>query len=172
MLEHLPNIEKALSFSFYLENPLNEILSRFTDSDLVGLWYCSRELHRIAPEPWLPSSVLEELTQQLSELVEDLQSSDLPVDLKLFALRHLSAVRRAIEEFRIRGVEGLRVALLVAGTAFVSESRLQEEATKVGLWQRLIGFLTGAGGAIDSAAKIGKGTADILQLVTGETGGS
>jgi hypothetical protein len=103
-------------------------------------------------------------------LLEEVQTSELPADLKLFALRHLSAIMRALAEFRIRGMDGLREALVVAGAAFMSDKRFHEAADKTGVWERIIGFLSGAGKAVDSAAQIGKGTADILELMTGGGG--
>lgn len=167
ILEHLPNIEEALKFSFYLENPLGELLAKFSDADLLGLWYCSRELHRLSPEPELPSERREDLLEAVQVLIYMTQESGTPVDMRLFIIRHLMAVQRALVEYRVRGIDGVRNALLVATAAFLSEPDLQEEAKKTGIWKRVIDFLTGAGVAVDSAAKISRGTADILELMAG-----
>src|SRR5207244_4489831 len=69
----------------------------------------------------LPPSELDEIRKQATELIEKLESSEtIPKKLKLILFDLLSSVQRSINEYRFRGIRGVRQEL------FVIASRIQE----------------------------------------------
>ena len=94
-----------------------ELLTMIVNS----LEFASERLQEYSPEPDLPPSELENIRKQTSDLIEKLHSSTtIPKRLKLILFDLLNAVQRSIDQYRFRGVRGLRQEL------FVIVSRVQE----------------------------------------------
>ncbi len=86
-----------------------------------GLEFASERLQAYSPEPDLPPSELETIRKQTAELIQKLESSEtIPKRLKLIIFDLLSAVQRSIDQYRFRGIRGLRQEL------FVIASQIQE----------------------------------------------
>lgn len=86
-----------------------------------GLEFASERLQHSAPEPLLPQSDLDALRQQAKELLKTLEKSEtVPRKLKLILFDLIKAIQRSIDEYRFRGIRGVRREL------FIVASQIQE----------------------------------------------
>lgn len=107
------------------------------------LYVCSGRLHRIAPEPMASSEDLERLAAAVTQLIEDVQGSQLSSKAKLLLMHHLHSLLRAIDFARITGTVPLEEGI----DAFVGALHRQPEAgteiVKASLFDRLKQLVTG-----------------------------
>lgn len=86
-----------------------------------ALEFCSERLQHYAPEPKLPESELDELRNQARKMLDALnESTTIPRSLKLVLFDLITSIERGINEYRFRGIRGLRQQL------FVIASQIQE----------------------------------------------
>lgn len=86
-----------------------------------GLEFASERLQHNAPEPLLAENDLDALRQQARELLKTLEKSEtVPRKLKLILFDLIKAIQRSIEEYRFRGIRGVRREL------FIVASQIQE----------------------------------------------
>jgi hypothetical protein len=86
-----------------------------------GLEFASERLQAHSPEVDLPASELAEIGRQTAELIKTLgESQTIPKSLKLILFDLLSSVQRSINEYKFRGIRGVRRQL------FVIASQIQE----------------------------------------------
>lgn len=86
-----------------------------------ALEFASERLQHNSPEPKLPDSELESLRAQAREMLDALNSSTtIPRSLKLLLFDLVSSIERSINEYRFRGIRGVRQQL------FVVASQIQE----------------------------------------------
>jgi len=94
---------------------------RVLEMIINGLEFASERLQAYSPEPELPPSELEAIRIQTAELIQKLESSKtIPKRLKLIIFDLLNSVQRSIDQYRFKGIRGVRQEL------FVIASRLQE----------------------------------------------
>ena len=88
-----------------------EFRRQVTDNFLMLLQLLDSELSDYWPKP--PESIegLATLQTQIEDLISDVVESDLGDEIKRVITDGLNAVRNAILEYRVRGVEGIRQAL-------------------------------------------------------------
>jgi hypothetical protein len=86
-----------------------------------GLEFASERVQHYAPEPVLPQSELDALRHQADELLEALAKSEtVPRNLRLILFDLIKAIQRSIDEYRFKGIRGVRQQL------FVIASQIQE----------------------------------------------
>ena len=101
------------------------------DKDLTSLMFMSELLSRYQPEKLVPDEELKELLSDIDELYQMVLASSLQLELKTLILNQLELIRRAIHDYRIRGVSALQEAMeRVAGNYFVNESLIKQESEK------------------------------------------
>jgi len=84
-----------------------------------GLEFCAERLQAYNPETVIEQTELDEIRKQVDDLLEKVKSSEsLPVKLKYVLFDLLAALRRAIDEYQIRGTRGLRRELFVIVAQF------------------------------------------------------
>ena len=109
-LKSIPNIRQVLS----LPN-LNEAWSghkHLLNAGVLGsLEFCAERLSNVRPEKVPPDEEIEALKQAVEELREQVLSGGLNHELQFLLLDLLESMRRALYEYRFRGVSGLRQEL-------------------------------------------------------------
>ncbi len=94
-----------------------------------SLRFASERLQEYSPEPDLPPSELEAIHKQVMDLVQKLHSSEtVPKPLKLILFDLLNAVQRSINEYRFRGIRGVREQLFVIASQIQQHSSEFEKA--------------------------------------------
>jgi hypothetical protein len=123
---------------------------------MYSLDSCARKLARVRPEAVLPEGTVAELHRSIRDLLAAILKADLEPQVRDFLLEQLRAADEALQEYRIRGVRGLREALdRMAGRAWsqhdVARRAAQtDEGKRVGT--ALIGFAKAVGEIIQTAA--------------------
>lgn len=125
-LEPFPRIRSVIKPSMLNSGQLGSPMKLISSSDITVLKFCATELSKHYAEPVVDEQLLLELRSQIDSLFDEVRASSLPKELKEFLLKHLETVRRAIQEYRIRGVERLKEALeQLAGSVMVNENLLK-----------------------------------------------
>lgn len=104
------NIEKAFSFA-NIEDHWDNISRHLDEATMVGLSFCADVLSRTSGEQIIDQETLNDLMEQVENLTHEIMDSEIPPDLKAVLIDNLEEIRRAILEYRIRGVDGLKRAL-------------------------------------------------------------
>lgn len=115
-LESVPHLKAAVSV---VQLAMNWDSGRsIRDEDLRALKYCSTDLSEFSREEELSHEQIQELKTDVDEIYEKvLKTGELDRELKRVVLEHLEAIRRAIHDYRIRGIRPVIEA--VGMTAFV-----------------------------------------------------
>jgi hypothetical protein len=115
----------------YLKNLplLRDLLSRInlgegwsTETNVLrmivnSLEFASERIQAYSPEAILPASELEGIRQQAAELLESLdKSTTLPRDLKLILFDLVKGILRSVDEYRFRGIRGVRRELFAVAS--------------------------------------------------------
>lgn len=124
-IKKVPHIKRP---DQYLQ-PLTQLRSIIAQPNLQGAWaqhrevvsmiinslqFASERLQEYSPEPELAASELEAIQKQTTELINNLHSSEtIPRALKLILFDLLNGVQRSINEYRFRGIRGVREQLFV-----------------------------------------------------------
>jgi hypothetical protein len=96
------------NFSMAWKNFTTEYIK---DKDLTALEIFSAELSRSCPEKVMGKEELAELLKKLNAVFESVLRSSLEDELKTLILDGLEDLRRAIQEYRIRGMVGIEAAI-------------------------------------------------------------
>jgi hypothetical protein len=120
-------------------------LNNISEGDMGLLELASRRLSALQEERVVPLEELQELLADVNALFDEVEASSLPDVLKSFILRQLERIRRAIQEFRIRGPERLDEVLrdimgdLVLNADRMRETQAEAEAGEINkLWQIVV----------------------------------
>jgi hypothetical protein len=104
-----------------LNVPFGNYISGITEDTLTVLEFCAEELSGRHSEPVVDDDQLKELLEDVNALFDEIKTSTLPSDLKVLLLQELEEIRKAIQQYRIRGVERLREGLAaVTGSVMVN----------------------------------------------------
>ncbi len=94
-----------------------------------SLRFASERLQEYSPEPDLPPSELEAIHKQVADLIQRLHSSEkIPKALKLILFDLLNSVQRSIDEYRFRGIRGVREQLFLIASQIQQHSPEFEKA--------------------------------------------
>lgn len=128
--------------------PLTDLMSQFnqtlgvvTESDMTLLEMASDELSSRHVESVVEEDELKVLREQVDELFDKIKQSNLNDQLKVFILSQLATIRRAIDEYRIRGTERLQEALAeIIGGIYLHQDIIQTEKDKheVSLYKQVV----------------------------------
>lgn len=81
---------------------------------------CSEELEKRHLEPVVDEAELKDILADLAVVFDEVESSGIDPDLKLFILDGLEIIRRGIHEFRIRGPQRLNETIGQIVASFVA----------------------------------------------------
>lgn len=105
-LKWLPKVEASFSvLNFQLQ--WKHFIERFDGEIIYGIQICADALSRQRPEKVAQPELLQSLLKQVVELLDEVPNAELPPDLRNFIYEHLSLVRNAVEEYKIRGIKPL-----------------------------------------------------------------
>ncbi len=121
-LRWLPKIEQAFQAN-HLAAGFHVFLNKIDDTTLLGIEYCADDLARRDPEPEIKPDELEALRQQVDSLISETTDAEIDSDIKKFILKHLFAIRNAIEEYQVFGSKSLVTAFGQAVAAAYTESQ-------------------------------------------------
>jgi hypothetical protein len=109
-LKPFSRIREVISFTRFNHN-FPDTINKLTESDLTILEFCSEKLSERHIERVVDEEQLKEIQAEINDLLEQVQASTLSDEIKVFILDQLEIIRRAIYEYRIRGIQCLREAL-------------------------------------------------------------
>lgn len=130
-LDSFKNIEKLLDQT-NLHQPWRGPKGLLTPVVLKELAFCSDLLSKNWPEEAIPAAELEDISKRVDELFNEVGSSSLDDYLRTLIHDLLETVRRAIAEYQIRGVKGLRetlahiIAMLLAHIEIFKENEQEK----------------------------------------------
>jgi len=117
-LECLPRIKRIFNVRHLDANWQQHIKDTLFDSELRDLQYCSDLLSEHFPEELIEADQLMELLKEVEALYDDVWTCDLDDDLKKIVLENLQTIKNAVNDYKIRGADGLQDALAtIIGTA-------------------------------------------------------
>lgn len=144
-LKPFPRINDLTKPSLLTTSNYATFLNVVSDGDMGLLELASQRLSSLRRERVVPLEEMQELLADVNVLFDEVESSSLPAVLKLFILRQLERIRRAIQEFRIRGPERLDEVLrdimgdLVLNADQMRETQGEAEAQELNkLWQIVV----------------------------------
>lgn len=108
-LEALREIEAAFGV-VDLNESWGNVLQRLEQSAVRALAYTGEALRVATGASQVPQATLQQLSAHLEDLIEEVEEADVDEELRREMLRYLNFARRALVEYRIRGIEGLREA--------------------------------------------------------------
>lgn len=103
-----PLIKQSLG---HMNTDLTSTLAQITEGDMTILEFCSEKLNERHAEPVVNDEELQEILQEVNSLFDEVRDAAIDPELKSFVLDGLEAIRRGINEYRIRGPERLKEAL-------------------------------------------------------------
>ena len=127
-LTGFPNIEKVLSVT-NLDEAWHESRDGLDDITMSLLAFCSDALSKENSEPSVDENEVAELQSEVESLIEKVELSEsLDDGFKDVLLEQLKLIRRAILDYRIRGVASLRKAYQSTVVITVANRKEFEEA--------------------------------------------
>lgn len=109
-LQHMPQIKQILSLPNF-DSDWGRAKKPLTEAALVSLQFCSERLSRGFPEKAPHEDEIQSIKEEVDQLYERIISSTLKPSVRSVLLEMVEAMRRAISEYRIRGMKGLRQEL-------------------------------------------------------------
>jgi SMC interacting uncharacterized protein involved in chromosome segregation len=111
-LKWLPNLSSIIS----RPNLQEQWGSQITNLQMIinALEFASERLQAYAPEPEIPQNELDAIQQEVTDLLKTLERSEtIEKSLKLILFDLLSLIQRSINEYKFRGIKGVRQQLFV-----------------------------------------------------------
>lgn len=169
---HLPQIKSVAAIT-NLDAGWGNYRSRITSEMLVVLEMIAHS-EEDGQEEAIPVKSLNDLSYELDELFQLVENStDVDKELRLFILRQVELIRRAISEYRISGAKGFSAYLegLIFDTAKKKELLKKAQDSKSSIFEKFKGVVGQVGGfakhasedikAIEEVASSGK---NLLEL--------
>lgn len=106
-LRNMGNIRKALSWP-NIGSLWNELKNVLTEQAVTDLAFCAEEIDKFYKESAIPEEELENIKVEIDKLFKQLSDSTIDLKLKITLQDLLEAMRRAVNEYHIRGAKGMR----------------------------------------------------------------
>lgn len=154
-LKSFPNLRRAVSAK-NLTTQWNNYKVGLNPETMTRLEFCAEVLSGEYSELPISAEEIDKLKTQLASLIEFVEKSVMPNELKVFVLIQLEELRRGIFDFKIRGAQGLRTAMeAVIGATLAQNEKYQEiKRTDADVLSRLGQFLDSVDGIISKALKV------------------
>jgi hypothetical protein len=99
--------------------------------DFVALEFCAHRLSEYPTEQPIRQADFDEILRDVQDLFDEVNREGMPPDLRSFILDQVESIRRAIAEYRIRGVERLREEIgRIIGALYVNYSIVEAPENK------------------------------------------
>lgn len=140
-LRPFPRVLNAVKLT-ELQQQFSSYISPLTEGDFVVLEFCAEKLSEHHVEGVVEEDVLAEMLRDVNDLYENILSSSLNDELKTLILDQLEIIRRAVHEYRIRGIARLCEALpTLVGTYILNKELIEgsAETEEVGKFKNTLG---------------------------------
>jgi hypothetical protein len=104
------------------------VLGQITEGDMTVLAFCAEALDAQHSESVVEEEQLKELLDAVAALYEEVRAADVGTSLKEIILDQLEIIRRAVHEYRIRGVVRLQEALNTVVGSYVLNKEVWEQS--------------------------------------------
>jgi hypothetical protein len=141
-LRWLPKVEEAFRAN-HLAGGFHAFIDKVDDTTLLGIEHCAAILSRRDPDPEIKSEELESLRQQVEDLIKETTEAEIEPDLRKFVLKHLFAIRNAIDEYQIFGSKPLVTAFGEAVAAAYTEPQTAVKASASPQGNKFLKFIAG-----------------------------
>jgi hypothetical protein len=164
-LRWLPKVEEAFRAN-HLAGGFNGFIDKIDDTTLLGIEHCAAILSRRDPDPEIKPEELESLRQRVDGLIKETTEAEIDTDLKRFVLKHLFAIRNAIDEYQVFGSKPLVTAFGEAVAAVYTDPQTAIKASTspqgIKFWKCVAGLsvLLTVG---DQGLKLTEGVLKLLQ---------
>jgi hypothetical protein len=164
-LRWLPKVEEAFRAN-HLAGGFHGFIDKIDDTTLYGIEHCAALLSNRDPEAEITPEELENLKLQVEEMIKEMVDAEMDPDLKKFLLKHLFAIRNAIDEYQVFGSKPLVTAFgeVVAAVCTDPQTVVKSSATSIGMnfWKR-VGHLKTLLAVGDQGLKLGERLFKLLQ---------
>lgn len=165
-MRHFPALRRGFA-NLTLDNPSPHAFNFITDAALENLELAANRIAEDFSEVEIETQEISDLSSAVLELLEWVSTATMDPALKEVAIDLLETLRRAISEYRIRGVEGLQRAVqesLGKLTLFYKQRKGDVEAEP---FQKLWGLLVKAEGVVSRAMTYGPYLVESFQRYLG-----
>jgi hypothetical protein len=140
-LRPFPRIRDIVNLT-ELQSPFGSYITPITEGDVVVLEFCAEKLSSYHLESAVAEDELNGILEDIHALYEMVIASDIHPELKTVILDALEVIRRAVHEYRVRGVARLEEALPMLVGSYVLNKKLieaEEGKEEVGFFRRVLG---------------------------------
>lgn len=133
LLKWLPPVETSMS-TINFQSKWGSFIEQYKDDVMYGMELCSDILKRNRPEKTIADQSRTELLIKINQIIESLESEDIPKDLKKFLFDRLSRIRGALESYIVLGITPLELELESLGGAVAANRDIYNDSkeTKTG----------------------------------------
>lgn len=125
MLKPVQKVQYAIR-EVYLSGPWGSIINSFDEATIDGLRFCNAILESELSSVSIQDSQIDTWLSQIEDLLKDVNSSDVPEDLKVFFTEHLERLRRALHQYWIFGISGIEFELERSiGAGFIKRNEIR-----------------------------------------------
>lgn len=148
-LDTLPSLERVL-FPVNWGAQWSEVTNALDPGIQTQLQMCARMLRNYSEEV-IPDEELARLRAEVEALIQSVMDAKLPREVERVILDLLKTAQDALLNYRLRGAEGVRQAVMFSMGAMFTVARYSPELTKDILWERLVNLVKD----IDSVTSFG-----------------
>jgi hypothetical protein len=164
-LRWLPKIEEAFRAN-HLAGGFHAFIDKIDETTLLGIEHCAAILSRRDPDPEIKPDELETLRQQVDNLLVETRDAEIDFDIKKFILKHLFAIRNAIDEYQVFGSKSLLTAFGEAVAAAYTEPQTAVKASASSQGSKFLKCVAGIGLLLtvgNQAMQLTEGALKLLQ---------
>lgn len=129
-----PAVMAVMRHSAVFSTHLSDALGSYDHVDLLALEMCADALHRWRREQVIGEEELRQLKDSLEVLEQEITSAEIPAELRGFLLAHIAEMARALSDYQLRGIVGIRDAFDRLVGAFVRRPDLIPDPESHGGW--------------------------------------
>lgn len=132
-LKWVPKVESCFK-SINLETTIHSFTSNLDEAALDGLEFCSELLSRVQPEIEIDEKEIGKITKQIHKLQDEIIQSEIDNQYKFFMLEKLEELLKALQEYRIMGVEPIDEVFVNTFGRLATNQQIYEETkdTEIG----------------------------------------
>jgi len=134
-LRWLPKVEEAFRAN-HLAGGFHGFIDKIDETTLYGIEHCAALLSNRDPEAEIASEELEAIRLQVEEMINEMKDAEIDQALKNFLLRHLFAIRNAIDEYQVFGSKPLVTAFGEAIAAVYTEPQTAFKSASTPIGER------------------------------------
>jgi hypothetical protein len=168
-LKWVPKVEMAFRAT-RLNGTFGNFNQHIDDATIYGLEHCADLISKRDAEPEITSDDLNCFRQQIESLIEEVKQAEIETNLRKFILKHLFAIRNAIEEYELFGAAPLITAFgeTIASTITDPQQAVKTSKSSQGnkFWKCIaaLSVLLAVG---DKGLKLTQGVVNLLQDPSG-----